>query len=136
MNERPLVYIAAPWVCKEKAAEAANLFGDAGFTVTEPWWSHTDVKAAYSDKVSDRDVEELEKQAVADFDGILRAELFVLLNLAKSEGKAVETGIALELSLPIILVGKPSNIFHYLPEITIVDDIQEALEVAKRECGL
>ena len=55
----------------------------------------------------------------------------VVLNSAKSEGKATEQGIAIEMEMPIIAVGErgtvTSNIFHYLANYRFVPTIEEAV---------
>jgi hypothetical protein len=62
---------------------------------------------------------------------VVCASAFVLLNLEKSEGKAVETGVALGVGARRILVGPRSNIFHYLPGWTRVNTVEEAILALK-----
>lgn len=127
MSDKTRVYIAAPWVSKDVARIAGAAFEQAGFEITKKWWEHRDV-----DMEDSESAQELYEQADEDITGVLSADVFVLLNLGKSEGKAVETGIALSEGLPMILVGKRSNLFHFLPCWTIVDTINQAIEEAKR----
>ena len=122
------VYIAAPWICKDAARDAAVLFSDAGFVITKRWWDHREVPGYLE---HDDHIEELRQQAREDFEGVLTADLFVLLNLSKSEGKAVETGIALTWGIPIILVGGKSNLFHYTPNIDEARSVEHAIEIAE-----
>lgn len=114
------IYVAAPWKRKMNAALAADALTAAGHVITSSWIDYpgdTD------------DPEELAIEAVTDMQDIDDADVFVLLNLEPSEGKAVETGIALVEGLHIIGVGQPSNVFHYLPEIIWVDTLAEAIDV-------
>jgi hypothetical protein len=113
------VYIAAPWKRKAEARVAADRLRDAGYTITSRW---IDVHGDTTDP------EQLEIEAGNDLEDIEAADYFVLLNLEPSEGKAVETGIALIEDIPIIGVGKPSNVFHYLPEIVWVDTLTDAID--------
>ncbi len=112
------VYVAAPWAHKAEARTFAEALKAAGHTVTYPWWEHRDTQ----------DVVELRQQAQEDQTGVLNAHVFVLLNLCLSTGgKEVESGIALTKGLRCFLVGKRSNVFHYLPQWTIVDSLDAVL---------
>jgi nucleoside 2-deoxyribosyltransferase len=62
-------------------------------------------------------------QAYQDIADVRRADVLVVLNLQKSEGKAVETGIAIAAGIPVISVGPRSNIFQALgAEVATVED--------------
>lgn len=123
------VYVAAPWTHKEDAREAAALIEREGHEITEPWWDHPDTN----------DPVELEDQAARDIHGVEHSDALVLLNLAKSEGKAVETGIALARHIPILLVGDKSNVFHSLTDdfyqFTTVQAAVHALNLMRRSCN-
>lgn len=113
------IYIAAPWTHKTDAARVASLLETAGHTITKRWWEHCEVPGYLTADHSNDD--ELTEQALQDIDGVLTADVFVLLNYEKSEGKAVETGIALAVGIPIIVVGGRSNLFHYL-DVTLATE--------------
>jgi nucleoside 2-deoxyribosyltransferase len=120
------IYLAAPWVRRDEARAAGELIEAAGHTITKKWWEHRDVPIDQADRHL-----ELEQQAIEDLEGVFRAQVFVLLNLATSEGKAVETGLALAYGKPIILVGERSNLFHYLVNPAFrVPTIEEAIVLA------
>jgi nucleoside 2-deoxyribosyltransferase len=121
------VYVAAPWVCKDKARNVGRLLTAAGFEITEEWWDHPEVPGYLKDATNP----ELRGQAINDIHGVVKADLFILLNLQVSEGKAVETGMAILLGLPIILYGGKSNLFHYCDEVYEVDSISQILALAK-----
>jgi hypothetical protein len=72
-------------------------------------------------------------QAAEDVFDVLSAEALIVLNLQKSEGKAVETGVALMARLPIISVGSRSNIFQTLGYE--VETVEGALEVLNSLCS-
>jgi len=112
------VYIAAPWKRKLDAKLASHLLTAAGHVVTSRWIDY------HGDTT---DPEELAIEAVNDMEDLDAADVLLLLNLEKSEGKAVETGIALVEGLWILGVGQPSNVFHYLPEIQWVESMTEAI---------
>jgi nucleoside 2-deoxyribosyltransferase len=114
------IYLAAPWKRKLDAQLAADALEAAGHTITSRWLDY------YGDT---DDPEELAAEAINDIEDIDAADVFVLLNLEPSEGKAVETGLALAEGLQILGVGQPSNVFHHLPEIQWVSTLAEAIDV-------
>lgn len=120
------VYLATSWVDRDQMPAIADAFTAAGHTITERWWLHPDVPG-YPDIES----EDLENQAIRDFDGVVNADVFVLMNRGKSEGKAVETGIALTMCHRIIVVGKRSNIFHYMPEVEFAETSDDVLDLLR-----
>jgi len=102
------VYVAAPWEHKIDAGFVAAGLRDQGFELTSRWIDfHGDSE----------DPEILAREAQNDLDDIEAADVLVVLNICRSEGKAVETGFALHANKPVIVAGKRSTIFHHLPRI-------------------
>lgn len=121
------IYLAAPWVDRELMPELAAKLEAAGHTLTWKWWETEDTSEG------ERTVEALAYQALKDFRGVVECQTLVLWNSKKSEGKAVEQGVALAKNKEIIAIGKrgdgtSSNVFHYLPNYTWVGSIEEAIE--------
>lgn len=120
------VYLAAPWVHKDQAAELSKILEANGHTITRKWWEHD------STLEENATPEFLTNCAVEDRDGVYNADVLVVWNTAKSEGKAVEQGLAIAKGIPVIVVTpgeKPSsNIFHYLPTYKHVTNFAQALE--------
>lgn len=123
------VYIAAPWVCRDQAREAGEKFKAAGVEITEEWWNHENVEQKFDGSDESHIKNELKSQALKDVMGVFAADRFILLNIQKSEGKAVEQGMALAWSIPIIAVGNfGSNVFHYLDnQYKFVGSVEEAI---------
>ena|ERR1035437_6296191 len=117
-------YIAAPWVQKEAAIEAANKFTAAGFEVVSKWFEPREGDM--------HDPDTFKIQADNDLEELSAADVLVVLNLGKSEGKAVEQGYALAIGIPIVVVGERSivNIFQYLDDFRCVSTIEEAIKEA------
>jgi len=114
-------YIAAPWANKADALAAQEQFEAAGLEVTAHWIKH------HSD--GDTSDDELAEQAVEDVNDIIRSDVFVILNLALSEGKAFEMGVAYTLGIPVVLVGdRTRDIFYHLPNIYRADTVEAAIE--------
>src|SRR3990167_7650252 len=103
------VYLAAPFIQKDNMPEIAQELEVRGHEVTHAWW-----------KVDETHINNVKKMecAKADMFGVMNADVVVLINSKKSEGKAVEQGIAIGLGIPIIAVGNrgqhSGNIFHFL----------------------
>jgi nucleoside 2-deoxyribosyltransferase len=123
------VYIAAPWVRRPEAIEAGKLFTAAGHVLTCRWFVHeTDGDPNDSTGIT-CDPYIIRHQAFEDIADVRRAEVLVVLNLQKSEGKAVETGIAIAAGIPVVSVGARSNIFQSLGHE--VETVADALALLK-----
>lgn len=122
------VYLAAPWSSKEAMPLVAKELENAGHTITKKWWEHREVPGYLETDCPAEERDELEAQAAEDLSGIQRADAFVLWNAGVSEGKCVEMGYAIANSIPVILIGRRSNLFHYLcDDVEAVASIDEAL---------
>ncbi len=126
------VYIAAPWVRREEAKAFGKRLLKEGHDVTSRWFYHE----GPLDNSVGRGVspEVCKQQAREDIEDVRRADVLVVLNLEKSEGKAVETGIALTCGIPVISVGQRSNIFQALG--IEVPDTDVAIKVLARLPGV
>lgn len=117
------IYVAAPWVHKPDAIEAGRRLESWGFEVTSNWFYHNDNGNPNDSAGLTHDRDAIIRQAIEDIADVRRADILLVLNLAKSEGKAVETGIAIAAEIPIISVGVRSNIFQTLgAEVDTLDD--------------
>jgi len=120
------VYIAAPWIRKADAIAAGEMFAKAGYVVTSRWFNH---EGDPNDSTGIRCPDDvIRHQAREDIQDVLRADALVVLNLEKSEGKAVETGIALQAGIPFIVVGERSNIFQIL-SLGMVESVEDAISL-------
>lgn len=123
------IYLAAPFQHRLLAEDVAReILEPAGHTITEKWWTHRDVEGfPHAPNVEN---DELTLQAARDLDGVLTADVLIVLNTAPSTGgKEVETGIAITMCIPVIVVGRRTNIFHYLPGVKFAGSVTEALEM-------
>lgn len=122
------LYLAAPWKDRASIAEIAGKLEAQGHSITKKWWEVEDVPEGTA-----KAPEVLRQQAQDDMDGVVRADLVLVINTAKSEGKATEQGIALALNKPILIVGKrgefSANVFHYMLNYNWVETVDEALKV-------
>lgn len=114
------IYLAAPWVRKKDAAVVRQQLRDRGFNVTSRWIDLPDDSAQDDEKY-------MTSQAVVDLEDVHNSDCVVVMNWEKSEGKAVEQGLAIAWDMPLLIVGDRSNIFQYLPSVLIVPTLDEAI---------
>jgi nucleoside 2-deoxyribosyltransferase len=120
----PTIYLAAPWKDRDKAREVRDQFVAAGIECTSRWLdTHFGSDEAGTD-------EQKAIEAMHDVEDVLRADILVLWNSMKSEGKAVETGLALATAKGIVLIGERTNVFHYL-RIPRCATVEEAIEIVR-----
>src|SRR5689334_12067007 len=94
------VYVAGPWVDREFAKNVAATLAARGYEITQDWWNFESRAAAAKDKPAFLNLcAELDKR------GVRTADAVVLINSSKSEGKAVEQGLAIAYGIPIIAIG-------------------------------
>lgn len=120
------IYVAAPWTERWQAAAFARRCEAHGHTITRMWWEH---------EAGNEEHDKLREQAIADFDAVTRAEVLVVLQLSKSEGKAAETGYAIASNIPVVVVSyekEAGNIFHYHPAVQVVKSEDDALAALTR----
>lgn len=114
------IYVAAPWKFKAQAKEVATMLEAAGHTVISRWLTQ------HEDSTDPRI---LRQEAIHDLEDVNACDLFILLNYCLSEGKATEFGMAYILRKPIIIIGpKIGNIFHHLPGVMCVANMDELAE--------
>lgn len=111
------VYVAAPWEDRKGAAVISNILEAAGFKITHKWW-------AWEGEEENASWEFKQECAALDVRGVRTADVVVLLNSKKSEGKATEQGLAMAYGIPIVVIGDKSkrcnifqtlDCFHWLP---------------------
>lgn len=124
------IYVAGPWVYRSHSIECAKDMRAAGFEVVSRWHDkHHETSPDDSTGLSDPP-DLIRSEALQDVEDVRAADVLVVLNLQKSEGKAVETGIALERRIPFVVVGPQLNIFTTLA-YAHVETIDQAIEAIK-----
>lgn len=125
--------MAGPWAKRAECGELQKQLEAAGFTVVSRWITkHIDMGQTAED-LNTTDVkvqEELTRQAIEDVLDLESADMFIIINSEKSEGKAFEFGYACAMRLPIIVVGdRANNIFYQLPHVVVTPTLEEAIAV-------
>ena len=127
------IYIASSDQHAGKALR--DTLASAGHSVTSRWLDDPDYVSLPADAVKNR------ASAVSNIDDIRPVALLILRaepdgTFARG-GKHVETGVALALQKPILVLGYPENVFHWHPSVTIVHDTSELSEQVRRlEVGM
>lgn len=123
------VYIAAPWEHKDAAAAFADQLEAEGFEVTSRW-----LRLIIQNE-STVNYARMKEEALHDLEDIYLADGVIVLQYAKSEGKAFEQGAAIHLVPNKIVVVSPDgargNVFQYIDEMyTIVPTLEAAMQEA------
>lgn len=115
------IYLAAPWKDRAEMPPIAAKLSGLGHVITHDWWE------AESTPEDQRTPSFLREMAELDSEGVKNSELVIVINSAKSEGKAFEQGIAVAHGKPILIVGvrgeHSANVFHYMKNYRWVPDI-------------
>lgn len=115
------VYMAAQYGRKFEIKEYANQAESVGIKVGADWLNESEAPDTKLNEVNDST---LASYAQKDWWDIGACDMFVFFAEKQDPqpprgGRHVEFGIAAALGKPIVVVGDPENIFHYLPGIDI-----------------
>jgi nucleoside 2-deoxyribosyltransferase len=135
------VYLAAPYGSRDTIAGYAAELTSIGITVTSSWLAEkheiNDGTQGAATALSDDQVAD---HANTDLREVRDSDVLVLFTAAAvgvegGGGRHVETGAALALGKPVLVVGEPENVFHRLGprQVFLVADWHAAvLDLARR----
>ena len=138
------IYLAAPYATRPQVKARATELTRIGYTVTSRWLNEkhavNDATVGAAPALTDQ---QAAGAAAGDLIDIKSADLLVVFtpralgyprDCGNSGGRHVETGYALALGKPVLLVGDPENIFHRCgSKVDVVPDWHQALiELAAR----
>lgn len=135
------VYLAAPYVARDQIRDYAAELTRIGYEVVARWLQEQhEITDGTTGPATALDDDQVAGHAHDDLHDVTRANLFVLFTAEAvggetgSGGRHVETGYAIAKNIPVIVVGKPENIFHRLGRAcTVVPDWHQAvLELSAR----
>jgi nucleoside 2-deoxyribosyltransferase len=124
MTNHMKMYVAAPWIWRERARKLAYQIIETGHQVNSRWlWQDDGV----SETVGARQ----------DLEDIDMADAIVLMTMPKgtmfsSGGRMVELGYAMAKGKRVMIVGDRENVFCYLPQVLQFND-GRALVAALRQ---
>lgn len=117
------IYIAAPYQERETANLLRTFLENSGFKVISSWlW--TEDALCHNDALKDL-------QEICDSDAVL------VLNppryeMAGTGGRHVELGYAIATGRDVIVIGRRSNMFHYLDSVSVVGSWEEARDLLRQ----
>lgn len=116
-----IIYIAAPFVAGRESARAAReVLIAKGHEVNSRWIdSHLQENIGPKDRA---------KEAMIDLQDVDYADALVLLNYPDfpvTPGRFIEFGYALASGCECYVVGEPTTIFHHLPDVVVINSIEE-----------
>ena len=108
------IYVAGSFIDQSILRDEANAIWKAGHVVTGTWLQEISRSPHISSDEHKR------KIAIKDLVETREADLIVLDNRRRRGGKNVEWGIAISQfqNKLLVLIGEPSNVFHYLADYT------------------
>lgn len=128
------VYLAGPYAARELLGEYAIELADIGISVTSRWLLEThDITPGTQKAAVDLSDEEVSAHAIADLADVEAADVLVLFTAANvgfegGGGRHVETGVAIALNKPVVVVGEPENVFHRMGfGVRLVQDWPDAV---------
>lgn len=138
-------YLAAPYAARDIVREYADELRSIGYTITSSWLDEKhEINSGTTGAATSLDDAQVAAHAHQDLIDIHKADVVVLFTAAAfahldggtstSGGRHVETGYAIALDLPVLVVGEPENVFHRLgASVQLVSDWHAAvLDLAGR----
>jgi len=126
----PALYLSAQFEDAPVLRDARARLAALGYTVTSRWLDAGTAVPATARADDAGAGERLAAIAIQDLEDIRAADVVVVYNPPEAcavgrGGRHVETGFALALDKPIVVVGARGNVFHWLPAIALVSDWAE-----------
>lgn len=133
----PAIYLSAQFEDAAILRDARAKLASLGYTVTSRWLDAGTAVPATAQAGEAGAGERLAAIAVQDLEDIRAADVVVVYNPPEAcaigrGGRHVETGFALALGKPIVVVGARGNVFHWLPDIAVVKDWTDLHEWLER----
>jgi nucleoside 2-deoxyribosyltransferase len=138
------VYLAGPYAARDLLGRYARELEQIGYHVGTRWLAEDhSITPGTEGAAVDLADEQAAQHAMDDLADILLAftAASVLpaderVKRGTSGGRHIETGYALALNKPVVLVGDAENVFHRMPHVTRVPDWHDAVvEMAARLVG-
>lgn len=119
------IYLASAYERRDEMRDVRNICNRAGHMVCSSW---LDEDFSPEAAIHTYPLKELQWMALRDEQEICKAELLILYPGSTRGGSHVEFGIARGQGKRTIVVGEPTNIFHYLTNVEVYPTLEEALK--------
>lgn len=133
------VYLAAPYGSRDTIRTYAAELREVGITVTSSWLNEQhEINPGTEGAATALSDEQVSQHAQTDIREVRNSDLLVLFTAAAvgvegGGGRHVETGVALALRKPVLIVGEPENVFHRTTGVFAFPDWHAALiDLARR----
>ena len=119
------IYVAARFERQAEARDVAGELDAAGFIVTSRW--------LFSPGLQMGDPESAAHWAKLDLSDVSRADVYLLLSDSElgRGGKDFEGGFAYANGMRIVVVGPAAHVFHYLPSVHRIRDLDALRELIR-----
>lgn len=120
------VYLASAYQSRELIRKYAAELTAIGFTVTSSWLEEKhEINKGTTGAATELPDSQVAAHAQTDFAEIAKSDMLVLFTQAATGevgggGRHVETGYAMALKKPVIVVGIPENVFHRLGRAAVI----------------
>jgi len=130
---RPSVYLSSQFEDGPVLRKVRDDLVRTGCHVTSRWLDAESSTPATAHAHEDDAAATLAAIACQDIEDIQAADVVVVFNPHEAcnigrGGRHVETGYALALGKKVVIVGARANVFHWMPQVTVVDDWCDLME--------
>ncbi|MCL8026331.1 hypothetical protein [Nocardioides bruguierae] len=137
------VYLAGPYAARSTLHTYAAELEPIGIEVTSSWLKEThEITPGTEKAATDLTDDEVSAHARMDIADVRTADLLVLFTAASvgcegGGGRHIETGMAIALSKPVLVVGEPENVFHRMgsPVFVFPDWHATLIDLARRHAA-
>jgi nucleoside 2-deoxyribosyltransferase len=134
------VYLAGPYGARAQLTAYAKELAEIGIEVTSSWLAEThEINSGTQGAAVALSDTQVAEHAHTDIREVRDSDLLVLFTAAAigcegGGGRHVETGVALALRKPVLVVGEPENVFHRMgsPVFAFPDWHTVVLDLARR----
>jgi nucleoside 2-deoxyribosyltransferase len=127
---KPKIYLAAMFSLKDEIAKRKAELQLLGYTITSTW---TEEKASPTCSLKDYGEDYHTLYAGRDIEEINSCDVLVLFTVDPDKatlrgGRHFESGYATGKQKQVVVVGPRENIFHYLPEVVVLNSWNQFVE--------
>lgn len=123
------IYLAAPFEERDWMLRLKDMLESRGAKVTSTWLTPVDGNENNMAAMRDR-FDDCRCRAIQDIEDIKEADVVVIYKPKElhrkptTGGHHVELGLAIGFGIPVIIFGDRENVFHYLPQVTVVSSFE------------
>lgn len=123
------LYVASSVRNFERVREIQQLLLEHGYTITYDW-TRAAPDEVWRNGGAEGDPVFLKEQARLDKEGVIFADIVVVLDHERNYGTLIEIGMAIAADIPVVIVGRPKrdSVFWHLDNISIVEDDAELID--------